>query len=200
MLCVKRSGTTCGRVEVHVLSGANDFGSFVLQTPTALALADAPNFQFAVGDYNSDTKPDLYCFKVTNTDSGRMEVHILSGASNYHQFLLHIATRILATDAAAHFSFHTVLDPVYQTTHVLGVKRSATDSGRAEVHILSGTTNYQQFLLQTATALDIADAPHFNFVTADFFDSDGGGNTDLLCFKTNNTGTGHLEIHVLSGW
>jgi kumamolisin len=86
--------------------GAPPPPEFLLQTGTPIGAADAAaNMTFAVGDFNSDGVPDLFALKHSNTGSGMLEVHILSGASNYQTFLLHIATPIGTAGAAANFTF-----------------------------------------------------------------------------------------------
>jgi kumamolisin len=97
---VKRANTGSGRLEVHILNGANNYQSFLLQTPTPITQTDAANFWFAVGDFNGDGIPDLYYVKHTNTGTGRLEVHVLSGASNYQTFLLQTGTPITQADAS----------------------------------------------------------------------------------------------------
>jgi hypothetical protein len=75
---LKRSNTGTGKLEVHVLSGASNYQSFLLQTGTPIGQADAAtNFTFAVGDYDQDGRPDLLCLKRTNTGTGSLEVHVL---------------------------------------------------------------------------------------------------------------------------
>ena len=200
IFCIKRAHTGSDKVEVHVLSGSTGFSTFVLQVPTPIDLSDAPNFRFELGDYNGDTKPDLYCLKVANTGSGRFEVHILSGSSNYQQFLLQTATPIAADDAAAHFDFDTIRNLAETSFDLIGVKTSGTASDKVEVHVLKGSSNYQQFLLQTPTLIDKADAENFVFAAADFLDFNSDGYPDLMCFKKHAAATGRLEVHVLSGW
>jgi len=78
--CFKRTNTGSGTLEVHVLNGADDYQSFLVQTSTPIGAQDAANFIFAVGDYDGDGTPDVYCFKRTNTGSGTLEVHVLNGA------------------------------------------------------------------------------------------------------------------------
>ncbi|KNG79821.1 hypothetical protein ANOM_011858, partial [Aspergillus nomiae NRRL 13137] len=58
--------------EVHILSGASDFQKFILQKGTPLPQTD-DTFDFAVGDWNQDGKPDLFAIKKSNTDSTSTE-------------------------------------------------------------------------------------------------------------------------------
>jgi hypothetical protein len=69
---------------VHVLDRVSNYQSFLLHTPTAITAADAPNFAWAMGDYNGDGNADLYAIKVRNTTAPMLgspmaEVHILAG-------------------------------------------------------------------------------------------------------------------------
>jgi hypothetical protein len=65
-------------VDPFFFHDSTDALRFLLQTGTPITEADAANFTFAVGDYNRDGIPDVYCFKRTNTGTGTLEVHILN--------------------------------------------------------------------------------------------------------------------------
>ncbi len=52
----------------------------MLHTGTPIAEADAGNYVFAVGDYDEDGIPDLYCLKHSDTASGKLELNVLRGA------------------------------------------------------------------------------------------------------------------------
>lgn len=112
LYCLKKTNTGTGTLEVHVLNGADNFKTFLLQTGTALQAADAAaNFAFAVGDFNNDSHADVFCLKKTNTASSTLEVHILDGANRFQTFLLHSTSALQAVDAATHFQFAVASDP-----------------------------------------------------------------------------------------
>jgi len=197
LYCIKKSNTGTGRLEVHILSGASNYQSFLLQTGTPITVADAANFAFVVADFNGDGIADLVCLKKTNTGSGRLEVHILSGASKYQTFLLQTGTPITQADAAANFSFAMGHFNRDGRPDLYCLKKTNAGTARLEVHVLSGANNYQVFLLQTGTPITQADAAaNFAFTLGDL---NGDGNTDLICLKKTNLGTGRLEAHVLDG-
>jgi hypothetical protein len=77
LFCLK---TDTGSIEVDVLSGASNYQQFILRTGTPLSAAEAGGCVFAIGDYTGTGRPDLFCVKKTDTGSGSIEVHILSGA------------------------------------------------------------------------------------------------------------------------
>jgi hypothetical protein len=197
LYCIKCSNTEAGNLEVHILNGADNYQSFLLQTGTPITEADAgANFLFAVVDFRRDGTPDLYCIKCSNTGTGNLEVHILSGADNYQSFLLQTGTPITEADAGANFLFALGDFNHDGTPDLYCIKRSNTGTGNLEVHILSGADNYQSFLLHTGTPITQADAANFLFAVGDF---NHDGLPDLYYLKRLNTGTNKLEVHILNG-
>ena len=86
----------------------------------------------------------------------------------------------------------------HQLQHVLGLRRqgglhggrrAGTGSRSTEIHALSARANYQQWALQTGTALHETDSS-WTFALA--------ANLDLYAIKTRNTGSRSTELHVLS--
>ncbi|WCB92046.1 hypothetical protein DSM104299_00728 [Baekduia alba] len=171
---------------------------FLLQTGTPITAADAAaNFAFATGPVDGDAPADLVGLKRSSTGTGSLEVHVLSGASNYQDFAVQTGTPVAEADASANFEFAVGDFNRDGSADVYCLKRSATGTGMLEVHVLSGRDGYQSFLLQTGTPIAQADASaNFAFGLGDF---DGDGFTDLYCLKRSSTGTGRLEVHVLSG-
>jgi hypothetical protein len=112
LYCLKKTNTGTGTLEVHVLNGADNFKTFLLHTGSALQAADAAaNFVFAVGDYDNDGHPDVFCLKKTNASSGTLEVHVLNGANHFQNYLWQSGSPLVAADAAAHFVFAVASDP-----------------------------------------------------------------------------------------
>jgi hypothetical protein len=165
------------------------FQQFLLQTGTPLVGDD---FDYAVADWNG-YGPSLFAIKRQNTGTGKIEVHILSGRSNYQQFVLHTGTPLgpLGDDfdfALADWDRDGYVD-------LFAIKHRNTGTGMVEVHILSGKGGFQQFLLQTGTPLGPL-GDDFDYAVADW---DQRGKPDLLAIKHRNTGTGTVEVHVLAG-
>ncbi|ULP72690.1 hypothetical protein BDGGKGIB_02335 [Nodularia sphaerocarpa UHCC 0038] len=175
LMGIKKSSTGSGKTEVHILSASSNYQQFRLQTATALH-ETGDNFDFAVL-----SNGDLMGIKKSSTGSGKTEVHILSASSNYQQFRLQTATALHET--ASNFDF-----AVLSNGDLMGIKKSSTGSGKTEVHILSASSNYQQFRLQTATALHET-ASNFDFAVL--------SNGDLMGIKKSSTGSGKTEVHIL---
>jgi hypothetical protein len=165
---------------------AANFQQFVLHTGTPLVGDD---FSYAVADWTGYGKQDLFAIKRRNTGTGTIEVHILSGASNYQQFLLHTGTPLVGDD----FDYAVAdWDGDYKPD-LFAIKRRNTGTGTIEVHVLSGRSNFQQFVLHTGTPLVGDD---FSYAVGDY---NGDRKPDLFAIKTRNTGSGTVEVHVLSG-
>jgi hypothetical protein len=186
LVAVKKNGTSS--TEVHILSGSSNYQRFILQTGTALHRTDG-NFNFKLTDWDRDGKPDLVAIKKNGTNS--TEVHILSGSSNYQQFILQTGTGLHRTDS--NFNFDLTDWDRDGKPDLVAIKKNGTNS--TEVHILSGSSNYQQFILQTGTGLHQTGS-NFDFGLADW---NRDGIADLIAVKKNQTGTNSTEVHILSG-
>ncbi len=176
IFAIKRKNTDSNSTEVHVLSSANQYKSFILQTGSALHKTDN-NFKFVVAPNR-----DLVAIKKRITGSSSTEVHVLSASSNYQDFVLQTGTALHETDGM----FEFVLAP---NRDLVAIKKRNTGSSSTEVHVLSASSNYQDFVLQTGTALHETDGM-FEFVLAP--------NRDLVAIKKGNTGSNSTEVHVLS--
>jgi hypothetical protein len=85
----------------------------------------------------------LAFIKTMHTTSGRVEVHLASGASGYMKRTLQEAT-----------TFGNESDGVWQllaNEDLVFIKTTDTTNGHVEVHIASRASNYQTRILQTAT-------------------------------------------------
>ena len=189
LVAIKQNGTNS--TEVHILSGRSNYQQFILQTGTALH-ETGNNFDFDVADWDQDGKPDLVAIKKSGTESRSTEVHILSGRSNYQQFILQTGTALHET--GNNFDFDVADWNRDGKADVIAIKKSSTGTNSTEVHILSGSTNFGNFLLQTGTALHETGS-NFAFISDDW---DQDGYADLFAVKKSKTGTGKTEVHVVS--
>ena len=113
-------------------------------------------FQFGIGDYNWDGKPDVYAIKMNGTGSGKTEVHILNGASNY---------RSLFSVADTATALHQTTRDQWQFSigyrddgkpNVYAIKMNGTGSGKTEVHVLNGNTQYSSLTNCHGATRDLA--------------------------------------------
>jgi outer membrane protein assembly factor BamB len=80
-------------------------------------------------------------------------------------------------------------------TSLYGVLLNGSNSGQVEVHALAQSSHYSQFSLHSTTAFAPAVAADWQFFVAGFH---GDGQPDLFGVHMRNTGSGQVEVHVLS--
>lgn len=136
------------RTDLHILNAATQYGSFLYQIPTALPQAGA-DWAFAAGDYDLDGKADLYCiYKGAPTGT---EVHILSAASNFATYVCQRVTALHPSNQDWNFK---VRDWDRDgKPEIYAINRNGPS--RTDVHIMSGTSDYTQFMYQMGTPLPV---------------------------------------------
>ncbi|OHD13181.1 MAG: hypothetical protein A2Y34_02070 [Spirochaetes bacterium GWC1_27_15] len=195
---IKKTNTGTGKTEMHLVNGADNYQSYLLQTGTVLGATGNDNScAFAATDYNYDGKPDLYYIKKINTGTGKTEVHILNGANNFHSYLLQTGT-VLGTTGNNNACAFAIAD--YNNDgkpDLYYIKKTNTGTGKTKVHILNGADNFQSYLLQTSTILPTTGNDNScDFAVADY---NNDGKPDLYYIKKIGTGTGKTEVHILNG-
>jgi hypothetical protein len=124
LFAIKKSNTGTGTTEVHVLSAASTYRQFSLQTGTALHTTGT-DFQFLLA-----ANRDLFAIKKRGTGTNSTEVHVLSAASGYRQFVLQTGTVLHET--GSNFSFD-----VTAARDLFAIKKSGTGTNSTEVHIVN---------------------------------------------------------------
>jgi hypothetical protein len=165
--------TGTGKTELHILDGATNYSTALLRVGTGLGETTASQWQFAIGDYNRDGIPDLYGVLMNGpTGTGKTEVHIINGATNYSTGLLSVGTDLGET-RPQQWQFSAGDYNGDGITDLFGVLMNGpTGTGKTEVHILDGKTNYSTRLLSVGTALSETTASQWQFggarVSGDF--------------------------------
>jgi hypothetical protein len=77
LVAVKKSDTSDRHTEVHVLSGASRYKTFILRAETPLFRSNGL-FEFAVADWTGNGKPDLIALGKKDTGTNTTEVHVMS--------------------------------------------------------------------------------------------------------------------------
>ncbi|KAF1993611.1 HET-domain-containing protein [Amniculicola lignicola CBS 123094] len=193
LVAIKTSGTGTNSTEVHIISGDSGFNEFSLQTGTSMHETSTTQYDFALTNWNGDSTLDLVVIKKNGTDTKSTEVYILSGASNYQDFILQTNTALHETDES--FDFAMGRRDATSKPDLFAIKRSKTSTKTTEVIVLSGSSEFQEIVLHTGTALYETDAT-FAFAVADW---NADGNLDLVAVKMSNTSSSSTELHVLSG-
>ncbi|MBB5020038.1 hypothetical protein HNQ59_003346 [Chitinivorax tropicus] len=86
--------------------------------------------------------------------------------------------------ASTYFEFGALLD-----RDLVAIKKTRTGTNSTEIHILDAQSGYQQFNLQTGTALHET-GTNFAFGVLP--------NSDIVAIKKSDTGTRSTEIHILN--
>ncbi|RYP39329.1 hypothetical protein DL767_002240 [Monosporascus sp. MG133] len=185
---IKTSNTGTNSVEVHIASSSSNFKTRIFAAGTTFA--PETDGTWLLVPSKSSTLPDLVFIKTSNTPSGKVEVHIASGASSYKTRTLETAT-VFSNENNGIWKLYDydgdgVLDLVY-------IKTSNTGSNTVEVHVASGASTYSRFILHTGTTF----APENNgFWSLAPYSSTRAA--DLVYIKDAQTGTGKVEVHVAS--
>ena len=146
-----RDGQT-GRVEVHALSAASGYTTWILHSASALP---AGRYVAATSRLLIGRTGDLYLVLHGATGSGRAELHRLSAASRYTTFTLHRALPVGYTDDSwAQWLLGTADEP-----DLFLVLLSGGGSLRQEVHRLGAAGGWASFTQHAATDLPMAGFP-----------------------------------------
>ncbi len=152
LYAIKKVTTT--KTEVHILDGANAFGRFLLEVPTALGAVPATDaWSFAIGDYNGDSRPDVIAAYRLST---KTEIHVLNGATLYQDFLMERASALGSIGEGPDWTIRAGDYNGDGRVDLYAIRQEGTVGGKAELHILDGSAEYQRFLLESATILPAA--------------------------------------------
>jgi hypothetical protein len=192
LIAIKRTATLNRCVVAHVLSGASNHREFDLIIATPARETMTTQMDFMLTDWNGDGSLDIVMIKKNYTGTDRTEVHIISGASNYQQWMLQTGTILHETDET--FTFAMGKRDASSRPDLFAIKKSRTTSRTTEVHILSGASHFQNFIIRTDTALHETDDT-WDFLVTDW---NGDGHQDLVAIKKNNSSDKCTSVHVLS--
>jgi hypothetical protein len=131
---IQTSGTTSGSTDVHVLWASEGY-SVRRSFPTALPQAPDDN----MFSFSASPQLDLFCIKMNRTGTGTTEVHQLSWASTWQQFVLQTGTALnywTNWTIPGQFSFSVTPDPDPNNVDVYCIMKNASGSSTTEVHVL----------------------------------------------------------------
>lgn len=187
-----RQGTGTGTTELHVMRGP-EYKTFLNQTGTALSqTGDDNGWKFLVGDYNRDGALDVYVIKKSGAE-GTVEVHVLDGAKNYKSYLTNQTTAASATGTSSEFDY-ALGD--YNGDGVLDVYciHKNGGSGKTEVHVLDGASNFKKYIGHHATGLGMTGSGQDWVFSVGDYNLDG--IPDLYAFRKSAI---YAEVHVWNG-
>lgn len=187
---IRLRGGASNRLEVHVLSAASSYTTFLAHIATAQpALPADTDEQVQLGSYAGDHQQDLYVLEDGHTGSGRAEVHVLSAASGYSTFLTHRATALTTGGSGWHF----LIGDANGNGDLVAIHDSGTTGSRqTEVHILSEKSGYSTYSVHAALPL-----PLNTGFTWRLGQPTGSGTPDLYVLVPDGN-SGRTELHTLT--
>jgi hypothetical protein len=199
LFAINREGATA--TEITILSGASRFQTVIFHGTTGLAKTDR-NWSFGLADWDRDGIPDLVAVQTAATASQHVEIHVLSGASNFRTEILRVDTGV-ALKAPVDVSV-TDWDGDRVPDIVLSYRNQPAPS-TLTVTVLRGDQGWQASYPDLESNLAEVDPtpgihlpnPSDAFVVA--ADWDGDGRAELLAVRNDGSiVTGALGVQVLS--
>jgi len=184
------------QTDVHILSGADHFKTFLLHAATGQHNTGTDHaWVFLVGDYNGDGRQDLYA--VNKNANGKTDVHVLNGADGFRTFLLHSVSGrgAVGTDNSqmldlADYNRDGKLDLWF-------IAKSGTASGKTEVHVLSGADGFKTYVANFATVMGLTGTDgRWSFSVGDY---NADGRPDLYAIDKMDVSSGKTAVHVING-
>ena len=185
--------TASGKVEVHAVSAASGYQTWIVHAATALPTVPPASF-------NSPSAALAATTALTSTRSGSTAPAAipsrstpLSEASNYGTWILHSASALSTVTSS---SWQFLVGDSLGSGDLIGISHALTGSGRTEVHALSRSSGYRTFTVHTATPLAYTSDASISYMLGDH---DNDGVPDIYVMAMNSTGSGMTEVHVLGG-
>lgn len=198
LYAIATSNTASGMVEVHVLSEASAYQSYVAHIATALPSIAGGQWQFALGSFGGDGDSDLYAIHYASNASNTVEVHTLSAASSYQTWIGHAASALPALPVGP-TNWDFFVGDSGGRGDLITVIPTSTGSGKVEVHTLTQGSGYRVFSLHVATpqpAFDPSAMGPVSFCVSDFT---GDNRPDIAFALFGNTGSTRTEMHGFDG-
>lgn len=160
---IKANRASSANIQVCVLSGAAGFKEIVLETAVAVEpMVDGTILDFALMDWqNAGGSADLVAIK-RRTDDKTVEIEVFSGACSYTETVFKTTTALREDVDAFWFG----RSGENKKPDLVAVKRTGTSSGKTEVFVLSGGSEYRTVSLHTSTALEEGSEALLEFVSS----------------------------------
>lgn len=196
LYAIHNAATSSGKTELLILSGASAYQSAQLSLATILPQSTPGAWTYLTGNFDQDGIPDLYA--IDHQGSGKVTLHVLSGASGYQTLAASLPTQLNSVGASGAWGF-ALAD--YNQDHIsdlVGINKSLGASNQTEISILNGVTNMQTFLVNAAPSA-LAKTGNDNSWVFFLRDHNFDGTPDL--FAINKTGgiQGMTAVHILDG-
>jgi len=203
LIYIKTRNTDSKHVEIHVAYASSNYLKRNKSYVTCWPLSDVDN-----GVWTTSDKGDLIYTKTQNTGSNTVEVHIISRASAFKEWVVHTGTCFPVRnnqDGTYVMASYSNDAQAQDYPDLWYIKTRNTGTNMVEVHCASAKSKWQSYLTQTGTALPLESEDNGYWmmgrrVTGAIGDDWTGEYKelpDLMYIKTRNTDTKMVEVHII---
>ncbi|GAB3957067.1 FG-GAP repeat domain-containing protein [Micromonospora vulcania] len=181
-----------GMTEVHALSRSGNYQSFTVHAATSLGPTDVNQWTFGFGDYDADGLPDLFAVNTADTNGQKTAAHVLSGASNFQNALLHVQLPAMGGANLDVWQFAVGDYNADGRADLYGINTRDNNGQNTAAHVWDGANNLNSFLLHAQlTAMGGSDLAVWQFAVGDH---NADGRADLYGINTRDGGNTAAHI------
>ncbi len=187
--------TSSGRTEIQILSGASDYQSYLLSTPTSLPQSTPGSWVYQLGNFDQDGIPDL--FAVDRAGHSFVQVNVLSGASGYQSSIGSLQTPINNSGTSGAWAYIISDYDLDYVSDLVVVNKALGSGSMTDITILSGADNFQVYLLNRSTGLPKTGTD--NSWVFSMRDHNRDEIPDLIAVNKIGGIQGKTAVHILDG-
>ena len=178
--------TASGKIEVSIFDASTRYRDHKLIETNVDVMTDASNWKFLV-----DKRTNSIVMVEKASAAGFTEILILDSTANYGTTWTKWRTALHSTNPSTGQDWDFAMKP---NGDLVCIKKGPiTGTGSTEIHILSRSSGYTQFVLQVGTALGLTsgEGDRWSFVVRE--------NNDILAInKGPGNASGKIDVHILT--
>lgn len=192
---IKHKNTKSGKVEIHTNNITDTTEAWSAEVITPEILQQPRITAYSIADHNGDGIDDMYQISYGNTDSKKVEIHVVDGSKAYSTYLGKWTTEEVqhspndVSYTLADSNGDGVLD-LYQLWH------NNTPDGLVHVKILDGNQGFIKYIEDYVLPETQHDAMDVYYLIGDH---NNDGKNDIYQILHNKTASSKVEIRVFDG-